>query len=62
MKKDLQTGIKRCQSLEEKACARAKDAIAQGAYAVALIAIAEAMGHSETAKELEFQLECLEVE
>jgi phage shock protein A len=62
MKKDLETGIKRCQNLEEQACSRAKNAIAQGAYTVALIAIAEAMGYSETTKELEFQLECLEVE
>lgn len=58
---NIDTAIGSYKYRMEHANERAIAAIKDGSYAVALIAIAEAMQHKACIEELNFQLECSEV-
>lgn len=59
---EIKDGLKRCQNLMKMAEARAIKQIVDGGYSSAMLALAEAMQYKAIIDELQFQLDCMEVQ
>lgn len=59
---EIKDGLKRCQNLMKIAEGRAIKQIVDGGYSSAMLALAEAMQYKAIVDELQFQLDCMEVQ